>query len=268
MRTRLRGLAVSTLTVMAAMACRDDEPTPVASSPDSAPLSVFLVPEQPLAIARQPARFSFCRGDLRDGAAVGRIEDRFDTFVARVGGFQHNELSVDVVDGRAGVTHAFEVPGDAMIAFSTLPRLVERDAGERREPILLAQYVKCLLFVSADGRDRPRHSAALSARVGLPFEIVPVIDPLPLRPGEKLPLRVRWYVGTEAPFAVRVQRSARGGAGVTDQLELSTDASGTVVVPMGDPGRYLITAERETQVPGEPTRVDRAVLCFDLGAKR
>ena len=254
---------------MTATACHGNEAPTAASSPASSVPFLFLVPDSSPATAQQPARFWFSRGDLSDGAAMGQVEERFDPFVARVGGFQHNELQVDVSSGRASVSHAFEAPGDAMIAFSTVPRLVERDDDGSREQILLAQSVKCLRRVIAVGGDESPPSSALTARVGLPFEIVPVIDPLPLRAGDMLPLQVgEEEEGDAEPITVRVQRLPPGGASVIEHFRGTADDEGTVVVPIGDPGRYLIIAEHETETEGEVTRVDRATLCFDLEANR
>ena len=83
--------------------------------------------------------------------------------------------------------------GDALVGFSTVPRAVtRRGAGGRVEEISLRHHVKTLLFVSRTGRDLPQPSAALSARIGLALEIVPLLDPLPLLPGHDLPMQVRF----------------------------------------------------------------------------
>jgi hypothetical protein len=228
---------------------------------------LFLAAPSAHAALGAPVRLALRRGDLRDGAPLHRIDERFDPFVARVGGTQHNELAPDLAGGEAGVSHAFAGPGDALVGCSTLPRAVSL----RGEAVELVQHLKTLLFVSQSSRDLPAPSAALAERIGLQLELVPMIDPLPLLHGELLPMRLRFDGPGLAGAEVVVQLAPRRSpAAVVEHFRGTTDEVGAVVMPIGDPGRYLVSAEhRVPPATGNALpRVHRAVLTFDVGGKR
>lgn len=88
------------------------------------------MPEQVPAAAERRLWIHLARGDLDDGAPVAVLRERFNPFVARVGGTQHNDLEADTRGGTVGVEHRFAQLGDAMVGFSTEPRLVAWPMGD------------------------------------------------------------------------------------------------------------------------------------------
>lgn len=235
-----------------------------ASRVESAVQPLYLIPETSPALVGRETRFTFHRGVLGANRILDRISVEFDPFMARVGGSQRNLLVADVVEGRAGVTHRFDLPGDALIGFSTRPRLVEA-GGER---VLLSHHAKALQFVSRDGRDLPRTSAAMSHRLGLFFEVVPMTDPLPLLPGDSLPIRLRFNGPGLTTVPVRVQMVPAKGGAVREHFAGKTDQVGAVHMVIGEPGRYLVTATHRIDRGAEPDEVHVASLTFQVGAKR
>lgn len=151
-----------------------------------------------------------------------------------------------------------------MLGFSTSPRPVTR--GSERE--LVTHHVKVLQFVSRDGRDLPRPSAAMAHRLGLRFEIVPMIDPLPLLPGDSLPIRLRFDGPGLEGVVVRVQLRRSDNDAVVEHFTGATDSVGAVNMTVGDPGRYLVTATHRVALAGAPDEVHVASLTFDVGVKR
>ena len=95
-----------------------------------------------------------------------------------------------------------------------------------------------------------------------------MMDPLPLLPGDQLPLRVRFDGPGLAGAVLEVQRAPPAGGDAEHEFRGQTDAVGTVVLPIRQAGRYLVTVEHEPDPLRSPRELHRGVLLFDVGAKR
>lgn len=186
----------------------------------------------------------------------------FDPFALRVGGFQDNAVRVSVGDDGVGALLTPAQAGDTMVGCST-----QAVRGHYRgELVSLVHHAKSLFFVAGDGVESPVASAALTSRMGLDLEIVPMIDPLPLLPGETLPLQVHFQgeALTDAPITVRW--AARGGTEVAAELA-RTDAVGAVHVPIPAPGLCLVSVVHDRPGSGAGRTVHTASLTFRVGAR-
>jgi hypothetical protein len=257
-----RALVSVLLGSMASIGCGPGEPAAAGSAEAvrSESGALFLWPAG-AARLREPVRLELRSGDLH-AAAVPAALPEFDPLALRVGGFQDNGLAADL-DGSAGVTIAPPYAGDAMIGFSTRPvRATWRGA-----PAQLAFHGKALLFVASRELEAPLASAALTRRIGLRLEIVPMVDPLPLLVGDSLPLQVRFDGPSLPQAAVRVQHLRSNESPPREIALPATDEVGAVHVPIDAPGRYLVTAVHESQgAAGREVHV--ATLTFAIGGGR
>ena len=127
-------------------------------------------------------------------------------------------------------------------------------------------HVKSLFFVAADPSEVPISSAALSYRLGLQLELVPMVDPLPLLPGDTLPIQVRYdgpeLANTEVTLAWHADRSG----GLQPVFRGTTDDVGSVDLPLAKAGHYRLTAIHEVHA-GRLVR-HHATMTFYLGELR
>lgn len=224
---------------------------------------LFLVPDSQRAIVDREFQIAIHGGGVLGGGVLEGIEDRFDPFTVRVGGHQRNLLEPEVSDGEARVGVRLPESGNATIAFSTKPRSVLWGDGK---PALLSQHVKALFFVADVDLAAPIPSAAMTYRFGLELEIVPLIDPVPLIPGEQLPLQVR-YGGPELAGA-RIDVQHQDPTSVADSelvFRGETDDAGAVILDVEKPGRYLATVIHGPLGTGPSRELHRAVLSFVIG---
>jgi hypothetical protein len=230
---------------------------------------LLLLPDGPRAQVGRPFRLSFHGGGGIDGPVVTRLLDVFDPCMARVGGHQMNVLEPDVVGGQAGLTVKMPDDGNAMVGYSTKSRILQW----RGERVRFSQHVKSLFIVARTARGVPVSSAAMSYRLGLRLEIVPMVDPVPLLPGDELPLQVR-LDGPELDGAELVfhWRPRGDDAESREVFRGRTDDAGTVVVPIRKPGRYVATVvhrEPGSSRPADsaPREVLWSALTFMIGEK-
>ena len=250
--------------LMGALVVSCGEPREQPSQPGTdASHGLFLVPDSQRAIANREFRVAIHGGGVLGGETLEGIPDKFDPFSVRVGGYQRNLLEPDVVEGEAVVRVRLPESGNSTIAFSTEPRSVLWGDGEQ---VLLSQHVKSLFFVSDMELAAPVSSAAMTYRFGLELEIVPLIDPVPLIPGQQLPLQVR-YGGPElAEARIDVQRQDLSGDANSEWVfRGETDDAGTIVLDVEKPGRYLATVIHGPLGVGSNRVVHRAVLSFVVG---
>jgi uncharacterized GH25 family protein len=135
--------------------------------------------------------------------------------------------------------------------------------------VRLSQHVKCLFFVADVDFAAPVPSAAMTYRLGLTLEIAPLVDPLPLLPGDQLPLEVRFEGVELAGVRTRVEFRSNQGGDSDDTgsvvLDAATDDSGTVLMPIDAPGQYIATVIHDPAGGGSGRTVHRAVLSFSIG---
>jgi hypothetical protein len=222
----------------------------------------ILRPTFARALVDHELRLELSIGDL-DGATQRAWPDRFDHFVARLGGWQ-GLLEPDDRDGTAGVSLAFTEPGDALVGYSTLPRRLGTDD----DAAIVSHHVKCMFPVRRDTAEPLPASAALSRRIGMPLELVPLIDPLTLLPGDDLPVQVRFDGPSlaNAPIEVRHRIPGRRSPGST--FRGVTDDSGTAIVQIRGAGEHLVLASHEAQSVDGGRHIHRATLWFAIGAPR
>ena len=229
------------------------------------PQLCLLPAERAHALTREPFRLELRRGSRLDGIAAESLDETFDPFVVRLGGMQRT-IEPDVQDGRAGVSLVLDSVGDALVGFSATPRSVSL-GGQR---VWLSQHVKTVFPVTRGPGDVPQPSASVSHRIGLDFEVVPLVDPVPLLAGDELPLRVRFRGPALANCTVRLHRVA-GAAGNGNDAEdhvAVTDPVGTAVLPIGGAGTYLVTASHRVAHADGPDELFWAALTFTTGEKR
>ena len=97
-----------------------------------------------------------------------------------------------------------------------------------------------------------------------------MIDPLGLLPGDELPVRVRFDGPALAGAAVRLLHRPSGARDddVAAIVEAISDSVGTVVLPIGGPGAYLVTTEHRIDRGDQPPELHQAALTFVTGGKR
>ena len=149
-------------------------------------------------------------------------------------------------------------PDEQSLGCSTGPRRVGG--------ALLHQHAKSLFFVANDALEVPVSSAAMSYRLGLRLEIVPMLDPLPLLPGDALPVQVR-FDGPELAKARIVLRWARPGGGSQVVFQGTGDDVGSLDLPLEKPGRYLVTVVHEHVGSTGDREVHHATLTFPIGVR-
>ncbi len=195
------------------------------------------------------------RGFGPPGEAVRLPLPSFDPCVLRIGGRQWS-LEPVFEGGRARLPlgPAGEAFGDAVLAF---------DEGEIPG---LRESGKLIFHLPPAGKNgKAEASPAVTARFGLEFELVPLLDPLPLGAGAELPLSLR-FRGPGLPGA-RVRASvllpgSRKGFGVV--FEGWTDASGMILLPLASDGVWILRAEHRVLEEGRPLRF-RTFLVFRTG---
>lgn len=97
-------------------------------------------------------------------------------------------------------------------------------------------------------------SPAFAKPLGGEFEIVPEENPLVLKAGDKITVRVFWRGKPRAGVTVAYHGSPRGVSG----------ADGGVNIRLRDPGFQLIQASVD-EVPRDATKADKAVFATNLG---
>jgi hypothetical protein len=143
-----------------------------------------------------------------------------------------------------------------LIGLSTRPRRVEIDGRER----FVSEHAKTIVTVDGDRRAEGSHSA-VTQPFGLALELVPLMDPARLRPGDQLALRLRRDAGSAAGVEVAIEHP---GGSVSNH---AADAGGHVVVTLEEPGRYCATA-RDEVMEGDALHARAASLTFDVGGVR
>ncbi len=173
------------------------------------------------------------------------------------------------VDGKS-LTFDFHsaVSGAHVIALGTKPRMVRmkgedfesylaeegltemaerrRELGRSSEPAVerYAKWAKAVVDVGEDeGAARP-----WAESVGQPFEIVPLVNPNRVRPGE--PFRLRVLLDGE-PLARASVTGARV-SGPSREIASSTDEQGECSVAVTAPGRWYVRALHMVHLEGDP----------------
>lgn len=196
------------------------------------PGALFVLPASGAVVAGVAHLLRIHAGDALSAPALSTIEDEFDPVHARVGGSQRNALEPELRDGTAGFEVTFPERGEAMFGCSARGRVVRVDG----VPTLVFRHAKTLLLVGQDALDQPDAGAAATRRMGLACEIQPMLDPMRLRPGDELPLRVRDVTDPRASAVVRVVDAA--GQIFAGPL----DPNGEVRVRLVRSGWHLATA--------------------------
>lgn len=198
-------------------------PLTAAPTPGEAPL--FLLPEGSAA-AGTPVALRIVTGALATPQPVATdLLQASDAGIARLGGSQQNGLApLAAADGAARFDHAFAHGGDALLGV------------ELRTTDGTWHSCKHLRFVHQGGLQRPVSSAALAARIGHGLELVPMVDPLPLQPGDLLPVRV-----LRAGPAVEGARVQIQHASLAQPLAAVADRGGIARIAIQGRGLHLLT---------------------------
>ncbi len=205
----------------------------------------------------RPIQLELVRDGL-DGDPASNWPTPFDQFVVRINDTQALIDPNDLASDAATVELHLDRVGDALVGFSTKPRPTTDGT--------TCLHGKLLFPVCATSGRRPPSSAAVSQRIGLTFELVPMIDPVPLLPGTELPLRLRFDGPALANARVEVAYRPETSERITTTTA-TTDAVGTAIVPIQGRGEYLLTATHQVST-GNAIHRHSTSLYFQIGAPR
>ena len=278
--------------LLMAQACGDETTPPTTpragaepqANTASAPAQLVLLDAEP---AAAPRTLRVRVVAAADGGAATVARELCDPFLARLDGWQRNDLADAATAAGSSapdlgvVEVTFPSSGHALLALSTKPRIVRwHDAGGARD-VKLRQHVKHVCAVRDPapvvGEAGGAPSPAVTAAVGFDVELVPLVDPLRLQAGDELPLRLK---GAGDGAVLRVRRRAALGARTAEasprtepgqrqpldeQMADVPCRDGTALVPLPSAGAYVLSL-----VDGSHARdvVHVAALTFTIGAVR
>jgi hypothetical protein len=204
-----------------------------------------------------PVDLRLRRGERLPGLRAGLLP-HFDSAALRISGEQRT-LEAATLRGREGFYFSFDrlrrISGDAAFAFATVPENGVQDCG------------KVLFVLPASRRSRPKASPAITARFGVEFEIVPLLDPLALGPGAELPIRLRFRGPGISGVLLKAEVWALGERKTSGQVfEGISDASGMVLVPIRVAGLVVLRARYLEDLGKGRNLLHRTFLSFRVGA--
>jgi hypothetical protein len=171
------------------------------------------------------------------------------TGMLRNGDMQWNEVAF--TRGDSGLTATFRpaAGGHALAAATVVTG----------DELPVRVHLKTVFLV---GGEPPIGSAALvAAAVGQPLELVPLVDPLVLGPGDLLPIRLRADDGDVAGHPVRIETFDAEQAAWRALAEQHSGAGGRIDVELPHASRIRVTVLRAASA-------DAAQLVFPVGGAR
>ena len=257
----IMSLAVMSLAVIATSCDRHAAPAgTVARAALAGPKPLFLIAPGAHALAATDSPCAILLGNELANPGQSLAGTRWDPCCARVGGAQENELVAQQTEGAWTLPVRFPEAGDGVVGFT-----VHTSASAGAQPARLRQHAKCVVPVVTGGPEPVGSPGAFARRLGLDVEIVPMVDPTRLRPGEELPLRIRSNHGgannVEVTVAIRPD-VATGPA--RELLRAKTDSDGNLIVRLSETGLHLIS----TQVVDSAGTTHLSTLTFRNGGAR
>lgn len=258
---RLHVLPLLSFAIMAMSCDRHAAPADiVAQAALAGPKPLFVIAPGARALAAADSPCAILLGDELSSPGQSLAGARWDPCCARVGGAQENELVAQQTDGAWTLPVRFPEAGDGVVGFT-----VSANPGAGAEPGRLRQHAKCVVPVVTGGPEPVGNPGAFARRLGLDVEIVPMVDPTQLRPGEELPLRIRSNHGgapnTTVTVAIRPD-AATGPA--RELLRAKTDSDGNLIVRLSETGLHLIS----TRVVDSAGTTHLSTLTFRNGGAR
>ncbi len=181
-------------------------------------------------------------GGLSRGVPLAWNEFRIDYLIAREGGEQW------VI--HPGKDVVFKAPGSKLVAFSAKEKPLK---GRGQSGGIKVSYSsKAIIRVNPTGTAGPPAASSVTAKVGLPLEIVPLCDPISLKPGDDFPLQVVLLgEGVKGAFV-----KAELEHGRTDPIAAGrTREGGFFDLRIYDYGKWLVTAKTLGRPGAEGERV-------------
>ncbi len=253
-------IATVLLVPLLAAACGERTPVPVRSSHAISHQSAATLVLSADSLRARTERDYRLRFHTLAGNAVDLSAAAFDLFAARVGGHQQNLLEPVTVDSATEVVVRLPVAGDAMVGCSISPRQIDGR--------WVSHHLKSLFFCATDPAAVPTSSAALSYRLGQHLEIVPMVDPLPLLPGDQLSVQVRLDGPELAAAEVLLYWWADVAAKPALIQRTRTNEVGAVELSLTKSGHYLVTVSHTHADAGGRSVAHHASLGFALGELR
>ncbi|MEK6675791.1 MAG: DUF4198 domain-containing protein [Planctomycetota bacterium] len=135
------------------------------------------------------------------------------------------------------VDYTFEESGFGLVAVCYGPSDGVQRSDTWRHVTQCTKRIVRIVGEARKGESTPK-DPGVTAKVGQRFEIVPMISPAVLRPGDDLPIRV--FVDYEKAISASVVAYAPDGS----KHETTTDSVGAANIPIKRPGLWLIRHER------------------------
>jgi len=165
-------------------------------------------------------------------------------------------LSTTPAAGQSSLSYTFEQPGYAMLILDAGPSTERNQSDSWQRTSFCTKVVLHVIGAGAVGEATATAvDPGLSAKVGQRVELLPLISPATIRPGNDLPVRV--YMDGEKKAGVEVRAYRPDG-----QANVQTTTPGGVAVfRITEPGRWMIRFETTHQ-----DKLFIAELVFDVAA--